>query len=111
MENVFEFHGEKCCLIEKEDNSDIRFILKTIKRYEGKFTSWFGDNVRYSLCQCPYCGAYYLHEETEHISWSDGNDYFTDLFYQVESPQHAEELMQESLIHIKYEGPRVFVRD
>ena len=108
MEKALEFHGEKCCLFEKEDRDILRFLLEKIKRYDREYTAWYGDHVRFTLCQCPYCGAYFLWEEVEHTAWSDGDDFWTDNFYQVDSPEHADKLVGEEGLFINYKGPKMF---
>ena len=105
-EELMQFHGENCCWFEKEDKYLIRFSLDIVKQYGEKDAS-YGDHVYYMLRQCPDCGAYFLVEDVEQISWSDGDDRMTYNYYQVDSPEHADKLVEIGDPFFLYKGPKI----
>ena len=85
----------ECNCFKKETRYDFLGKLEEVKDYGEADNAAYGDHVYYSLWRCLKCGVLFLLEEVEHISWSDGNDFFTDNYYQVESPEQADELVEQ----------------
>ena len=106
-EDILEFHGEKCCWFEKSKKYLIRFSLDIIKYYGHDESTSYGDHVYYMLRKCPDCGAYFLVEEVEQIKWSGGDDSLTYNYYQVDSPEHADKLVEIGEPFWRYKGPRI----
>ena len=84
----------ECKCFKKETRFDFVYNTEKVKDY-GEVGAVYGDHVYYRLLQCPKCGALFLYEEVEQIGWNDGNDVITDNFYQVESAEQADELVEE----------------
>lgn len=106
-EQVKHFHGKKCCTFSRKcSRTSFQIGLKLIKRYEGTETAWHADHIDRSLWQCTYCGAYFVLEETEQIAWGGGDDTYKDDYYQVDSEEHADQLVSRygSLFAV-YDGP------
>ena len=96
----------ECKCFKKENRFDFQFKTEKVKDYGEVNNTSYGDHVYYTLLQCPKCGVYFLHEEVEHISWSDGNDFFTDNFYQVDSPEQADQVVEEGNPMFRHQGRR-----
>ena len=106
-DDILEFHGEKCCWFKKRDKYLIRFSLDIVKNYGREDTTSYGDHVYYMLRKCPDCGAYFLVEEVEQINWSGGDDSLTVNYYQVDSPEQADKLVEIGEPFWNYKGPRI----
>lgn len=105
---ILIFKGKECCYFNEspKTRSKLKYRLELVKRYDEtqKYT-----NVYNSLWQCKECGAFFLLQEIERIDWSTGDDTWTDDYYQVESPEHADKLVSESdSLLLVYDGPKAF---
>ena len=98
----------ECNCFKKETRFDFESGTEKVKDY-GEVDAVYGDHVYYTLLQCPKCGALFLHEEVERIDWSGGNDSFTENYYQVESLEQADELVEEGKPMFTHEGKRWYV--
>jgi len=108
---LLSFEGKKCCYFGESLDSRLMLSLrlKLLKRYDKVQEDWYSDHIYNSLWQCERCGAFFLRQEMERIDWNTGNDKWTDDYYQVESPAHADKLASEcgGLFFI-YNGPKSF---
>ena len=111
------FHGKECCIFAErtEDGFDeetkSRFLarLKYVKGYDGESSSPYGDHIWWNLWQCTRCGALFLLENVEQTDWDQGDDVILSDYYQVESIEQADRLVEGGALFARYQAPKVCV--
>lgn len=94
------FHGKPCCLFQRPKGSltisRMYKEMETITDYGNRYHKHLhpGDGGDRALVRCPNCGALFVRVFWEIHSFSDAPDSYYDEWYQVDSEEQAERLLE-----------------